>query len=378
MDETGLFYRMLPRYGLILQSEDSKTVRGKKKQKERVTLVVCANATGSHKLPLMMIGKYNKPACFNSQKCPLKYAAQKRAWMDIPTCWNWFNNVFFPEVRKRTSRPVLLLMDNAPGHFETFQRENVAVHFFPPNVTSWKQPCDLGMIAALKKRYKFLYLKDMLSFYELNTTNQKLLKDESLKMRRGSVGVHYGRPATLLDAAGYAEEAWNRVTEETVRNAFIKADLKINLVSAGAEIFENNEFVDLFNELNITATEEEINEFVTIDNENSTVFQQEVLDEANRFFEEDQLSVQPDEIYLSEEDEPAIVTSIQTSQATSILDDFYTKSVIFGGELCSAEMQAAAGNNFGKLKSAFENFQQILKKHARSKKNQLDQNVKLH
>ena len=259
-------------------------------------------------------------------------------------------------------------MDNAPGHFETFQRENVAVHFFPPNVTSWKQPCDLGMIAALKKRYKFLYLKDMLSFYELNTTNQKLLKDESLKMRRGSVGVHYGRPATLLDAAGYAEEAWNRVTEETVRNAFIKADLKINLVSAGAEIFENNEFVDLFNELNITATEEEINEFVTIDNENSTVFQQEVLDEANRFFEEDQLSVQPDEIYLSKKDEPAIVTSIQPSQATSILDDFYTKSVIFGGELCSAEMQAAAGNNFGKLKSAFENFQQIFKKTCQEQK----------
>ena len=27
-------------------------------------------------------------------------------------------------------------------------------------------------------------------------------------MRRGFVGVRYGRPAPLLDAAGFAEEAW--------------------------------------------------------------------------------------------------------------------------------------------------------------------------
>ena len=59
---------MLPRYGLILQSEDSK------KQKERVTLVVCGNVKGFHKLPLMMIRKYNNPG-FTNQKCPLKYAA---------------------------------------------------------------------------------------------------------------------------------------------------------------------------------------------------------------------------------------------------------------------------------------------------------------
>ena len=53
MDKTSLFYRMLPRYGLIEQSEDSKN------QIERVTLVVCGNIKGFHKLPLMMIRKYN-------------------------------------------------------------------------------------------------------------------------------------------------------------------------------------------------------------------------------------------------------------------------------------------------------------------------------
>ena len=45
-------------------------------------------------------------------------------------------------------------MDNAPGHFEEFKRQNATVRMFPPNVTSWKHPCDLGIIRALKKRYK--------------------------------------------------------------------------------------------------------------------------------------------------------------------------------------------------------------------------------
>jgi hypothetical protein len=59
-------------------------------------------------------------------------------------------------------------LDNAPGHFEAFERDNVRIFFFPPNCISWKQPCDMGIIAALKKRFKYLYLKDVLDFYELD------------------------------------------------------------------------------------------------------------------------------------------------------------------------------------------------------------------
>ena len=50
---------------------------------------------------------------------------------------------------------------------------------FPPNCTSWKQSWDMGFIAALKKRYKYLYLKDVLDFYEL---------DEKLKSKQASKG----------------------------------------------------------------------------------------------------------------------------------------------------------------------------------------------
>ena len=77
---------------------------------------------------------------------------------------------------------------------------NVVVHYFTPNVTSWKQPCDLGVIAIVKKWSKFLFLKDVLSFCKLGSANQHIPKEGS-KFRRASVDVSHDRTVALLDAA---------------------------------------------------------------------------------------------------------------------------------------------------------------------------------
>ncbi len=58
-DETGLCYRMLP--AKTLASRGEKKAEGMKKQKDRVTLMACSNATGNHKLPLVLIGKSANP-----------------------------------------------------------------------------------------------------------------------------------------------------------------------------------------------------------------------------------------------------------------------------------------------------------------------------
>ena len=58
----------------------------------------------------------------------------------------------------------------------------------------------------------------------------------------------------------------------------------------------------------------------------------------------------------SDEDEPIDVeNTIQRLQASKTLDN--VKSVILKWELSSAEMQVAVSNNYGKLLSAFDNFQ---------------------
>ena len=204
MDETGLFFRLLTQYTLLMPNEDISTVRGKKKSKDRVTLVVCANADGSNKIPCTIIGKSRNPSCIVGKTWPIPYLHQRKAWMDQPTCQQWFDTVFVPAVRKHTGRPVLLLLDNAPGHFVSpFERNGIRVEFFPPNCTSWKQPCDQGIIQALKTRYKFLYLRNVLSFYDLCESERAALKAQGGMIRRGSAGVRFGNPAHLLDAAKY-------------------------------------------------------------------------------------------------------------------------------------------------------------------------------
>ena len=49
-DETGLYYKLLPQK--TLASSYEKSADGRKRQKERVTINACSNASGTIKLPL--------------------------------------------------------------------------------------------------------------------------------------------------------------------------------------------------------------------------------------------------------------------------------------------------------------------------------------
>ena len=55
MDKTGLFFWLLPKYTLRMPFEDVSSTREKKKAKERMSLVVCANVTETHKIPCTLI-----------------------------------------------------------------------------------------------------------------------------------------------------------------------------------------------------------------------------------------------------------------------------------------------------------------------------------
>ncbi|GBC48699.2 CENP-B homolog protein 2-like [Rhizophagus irregularis DAOM 181602=DAOM 197198] len=69
MDETGLFYR-----------------------KERLSIALCSNADGSHKLPPLIIGKYANPRCFknvNIYNLPMTYQNNAKAWMLITIFQEW-------------------------------------------------------------------------------------------------------------------------------------------------------------------------------------------------------------------------------------------------------------------------------------------------
>ena len=58
-DETGLLWKCLPQRTLV--SCGKKSAPGFKKAKDRLTVLGCTNATGTHKLKPVLIGKSAKP-----------------------------------------------------------------------------------------------------------------------------------------------------------------------------------------------------------------------------------------------------------------------------------------------------------------------------
>ena len=78
-DETGLFWKCLPDKTLHMKDE---LCSGGKRSKERIMVLVCANMTGTEKLPLLVIGRFAKPRCFkNVRTLSVQYEANHKAWM---------------------------------------------------------------------------------------------------------------------------------------------------------------------------------------------------------------------------------------------------------------------------------------------------------
>lgn len=99
-DETGLFWKAFPQKTLAPGSETN--VHGFKMQKERLTVLVCGNASGSGKMPLTVIGKSKEPRAFknfNMANLPVHYYAQKKAWMDATIFCDWFPLSVFSSIR---------------------------------------------------------------------------------------------------------------------------------------------------------------------------------------------------------------------------------------------------------------------------------------
>jgi len=63
--------------------------------KKRLTIALCANADGSHKLNPFIIGKYQKPRCFknvNINNIPMMYCHNAKAWMITLHFQKWIQN----------------------------------------------------------------------------------------------------------------------------------------------------------------------------------------------------------------------------------------------------------------------------------------------
>ena len=197
---------------------------GRKKNKERLSIALCTNADGSHKLNPLVIGKFGKPRCFkniNINNLPMTYRYNAKAWMLSTVFQDWLQE-FNREVARKYNQRVLLLLDNCPSHkIDGLVLSHVDIHFLPPNTTSKIQPMDAGIIMSFKKHYRHLHIKWILNLVE----DGKDIKD--LKM-------------DVLQAIQYIIKSWEETTPETIRNCWKHTKILPATIDSAYNVRENN------------------------------------------------------------------------------------------------------------------------------------------
>ena len=143
-DETGLYHQATPDGSLCYAYQK---LNGSKKAMDRITVLCCANMTGSDKAKLLVIWKSKKPCCFKHidlDTLPVTYRTNKNAWMTsvlFQDCILKWDAALMKERCK-----ILLLVDNCTAHPAMDTLHNIRLKFLPANTTSLIQPMDQGVI----------------------------------------------------------------------------------------------------------------------------------------------------------------------------------------------------------------------------------------
>jgi len=199
-DETALQYKNFSKKSYVAKDDDCK---GTKQRKERITLLFCCSLLGKKYTPLI-IGKSKSPRYlknFNIQKINARYLNSKNSWMTSELFNRWV--LEFNDEMTLQKRQILLILDNAPCHIIP-DCSAIEFLFLPKNTTAILQPLDMGVIKAFKNHYFNVLIESF--FYDLQNMDVTSFNKINLK-----------------DVSIIVSIAWDRVSEETIKNCFAKA-----------------------------------------------------------------------------------------------------------------------------------------------------------
>ncbi|KAG7155742.1 Tigger transposable element-derived protein 1-like 68 [Homarus americanus] len=214
MDESGLFWKKLPSKTFIVKN--ASKCRGRKLQKERITVLFTTNASGTCKLKLSVIHTARKPHAYKSMditKLNVHWLTARKAWMFSTLSLSWFDDCFVPDVKKFCEQQnvpfkILLLLDNVPGHSPLLldRHPNVKLH-------------------SLTKKFKLLNdytnTREELRNLSDTTTDSKSEDDEDQQSaEQQELLKQFWRIFNIKKAVDFLVEAWDQLSVATVRHAW--------------------------------------------------------------------------------------------------------------------------------------------------------------
>ncbi|XP_015187494.1 PREDICTED: jerky protein homolog-like [Polistes dominula] len=297
-DESGLFWRLLPNKTFVFSKEASTP--GRKVIKDRITFMPCSNATGTHKLDLLVIGKVKNPRAFKNICLPVCYKNQFTSWVTREVFNEWFHKDFVPEVKKfmkRSNLPIkaLLVLDNAPAHPNEQELKssdgNIQTIFLPPNCTPLIQPMDQNVIQKVESLYKNKLLIHIIS-QDGDITQS--LKELNLK-----------------DVVFSLAHAWKSVSSDLIQSSWKKLWPTMNVVSETEETEEWDpednlpitDWLQTLSERGLETSEENLNSWFEGIEETEQIMTDEEICEA---------------VQEEEEEEESLVEILEAPTATTV------------------------------------------------------------
>ena len=224
LDETGLLYRLLP--GNTMASKHDDAVEQEKLSQERLSAMLCANASGSHRLKPVIVGKNRQPC--ELRKClhplPVHYYHNPTAWFTREIVQDWFFRHAEPEIRRFQMEDLkippddvyaLILLDKAPVHPDSHTLSShdgrIRCLVIPPNI-SLTQPMEQGIILSTKRLYRRKFLDEVLVLSEE-------IADEDYD-RHGARASANMKNYSLKAAIHNFADAWRDVTQSILTNSW--------------------------------------------------------------------------------------------------------------------------------------------------------------
>ena len=117
---------------------------------------------------------------------------------------------------------IALFLDNCTAHPNVQSLDSIQFVFLPANTTSEIQPCDQGIIRALKTYYRKHTVQCLIQFIDQGHAVTEL-------------------KITLLDAIQMIKMAWDAVTPNTIQNCFKKGSFIVPSGSGDSVEVDENE-----------------------------------------------------------------------------------------------------------------------------------------
>ncbi|MCL4122269.1 UNVERIFIED_CONTAM: hypothetical protein GTU68_029408 [Idotea baltica] len=152
----GLFYRSLPSSVEILKGNRCP---GGIKSKERLSLVLCTNMTGSEKFPLLVAGRCQKSLVLkNVKSLPVHYILDSHAWLTTEVISSWLLDMDSWFVQQ--GRKVILLAPPSPIYSHPPRLRAIKFVVMP---SGYPSPLHQVAVPFFKRSYRKNMLKELIS-----------------------------------------------------------------------------------------------------------------------------------------------------------------------------------------------------------------------